>query len=147
LLSEKARVGREPASEVDMQIREFKRSLTVLAVVAGIASAVACGGSSYSNPMAPNPAPSGGGTADVTITINGMLGAQSYSPNPAAVKVGQKVAWKNADAVAHTATGTGFDTGAINPGQTSAPITFSTAGNIDYRCSFHPSMTGTLNVQ
>jgi plastocyanin len=63
------------------------------------------------------------------------------------VKAGQSVVWRNADSIAHTATGSGFDTGAIGAGQTSAPITFSTAGNVDYRCSFHPSMVGTLNVQ
>ncbi len=133
-----------------MSLEEVKRSLSILAVVAGIVSAAACGGSSYSsNPTAPNPSPSatpGSGSADVTITINGMLGSGSYSPNPATVKVGQKVSWKNADSIAHTATGTGFDTGAVNPGQTSAPIAFNTAGNVDYHCSFHPSMVGTLTV-
>jgi len=131
-----------------MSLEQVKRSLSILAVVAGIVSAVACGGSGYSSPTAPNPTPSGGGgAADVTITINGMLGSQSYSPNPATVKVGQTVAWHNADAISHTATGSGFDTGAIGGGQTSQPIKFSTAGSIDYHCSFHPSMVGTLTVQ
>jgi plastocyanin len=132
-----------------MSLEQVKKGLGVLAVVAGIVSAAACGSSYSSAPTAPNPSPSGtpGAAADVTITINGMLGAQSYSPNPATVKVGQTVSWKNADAIAHTATGAGFDTGAINPGQTSAPIAFSAAGSIAYHCSFHPTMTGTLNVQ
>ena len=134
-----------------MSREEWKRSLGILAVVAGITAAVACGGSGYSsspNPV-PTPTPSGGGSgsADVTITINGMLGASSYSPNPAAVKVGQTVAWHNADSISHTATGSGFDTGALGAGQTSRPISFTTAGNVDYHCSFHPSMVGTLNVQ
>ena len=132
-----------------MVIERLKRGLTMLGVVAGMATLVACG-SSNNTPTAPNPSPSPTATpaaADVTITINGMLGSGSYGPNPATVKVGQKVSWKNADSIAHTATGTGFDTGAIGSGQTSAPITFSTAGNIDYHCSFHPSMVGTLNVQ
>jgi plastocyanin len=148
-----ARSGVEPrseAQEADMSLEEVKRSLGILAVVGGIATAVACGGSSgySSSPTAPNPTPSpGGASADVTITINGMQGAQSYSPNPATVKAGQTVAWKNADAISHTATGAGFDTGAIGSGQTSTPIKFSTAGSIDYHCSFHPSMVGTLTVQ
>ena len=133
-----------------MSLEEVKRSLGILAVVAGITAAVACGGSGYSsspNPV-PTPTPSGGGSgsADVTITINGMLGASSFSPNPAAVKVGQTVAWHNADAIAHNPTGTGFNTGAIGGGATSAPITFSTAGTIDYHCGIHPTMVGTLNV-
>ena len=138
--------NRSGTQEADMSLEDVKRSAGVLAVVAVIATAVACGSSS--SPTAPNPTPSGGGaSADVTITINGMLGSGSYSPNPATVKVGQKVSWKNADSIAHTATGSGFDTGAINPGQTSQAITFSTAGSLDYRCSFHPSMVGTLMVQ
>jgi plastocyanin len=75
-----------------------------------------------------------------------MLGASSYSPNPATVKVGQTVAWRDADSISHTATGTGFDTGALGSGQTSRPISFTAAGNVDYHCSFHPSMVGTLSV-
>lgn len=133
-----------------MWFEEVKRSVGILAVVAGIATVLACGGSSYSsNPTAPNPSPSStpAAAADVTITINGMQGAQSFSPNPGAVKVGQTVAWHNADAITHAATGTGWDAGQIGPGQTSAPIKFSTAGNFDYHCSIHPSMVGTLNVQ
>jgi plastocyanin len=133
-----------------MSREEWKSSLRILAVVAGIATAVACGGSSYSsNPTAPNPAPSGGGgsgSADVTITINGMLGARSFTPNPATVKVGQTVSWRNADSIAHDPTGSGWGTGSIGPGQTSQPTMFSTAGSFDYHCSIHPTMVGTLNV-
>ncbi len=129
----------------------LKTLLAVIAVVAGLALAAACGSNSYSSPTGSTgstgatPAPTT--SADVTITITGMNGSNSYSPNPAAVKVGQTVAWKNGDAIAHTATGAGFDTGSIAAGATSAPMKFSTAGAINYHCSFHPSMTGTLNVQ
>ncbi len=133
-----------------MSIKDWKKGLGVLAVVAGIVSLGACtGSSSPSSPTAPNPAPSGGGsgTADVMITNNGMMGAQSFSPSPATVKVGQTVSWHNADVITHTATGTGWDTGQIPAGQTSAPIKFSTAGTQNYHCAIHPSMTGVLNVQ
>ena len=126
-----------------------KALLGAIALVAGLAYAVACG-SSYSSPTStptPTPGTGGAGTADVTITINGMNGASSYSPSPASVKAGQTVAWHNADSIAHTATGTGFDTGAIAGGSTSAPISFPTAASVNYHCSFHPSMVGALNVQ
>jgi len=131
-----------------MESQGRKTNLGILAVVAGILVAVACGGSSGTGPTGvPNPPPGGGGgAADVTITISSMSGAQSFSPDPGAVKVGQKVAWHNADGITHTATGTGFDTGSIPPGSTSAPITFNTAGSIPYHCSIHPSMVGSLNV-
>jgi len=132
-----------------VSILECRRGLRCLAVVAGLAAAVACGGSGYGSSPSPMPTPTpggGGGSADVTVTINGQSGGMSFSPAQVPVKVGQKVAWHNGDSIAHTATGAGFDTGAIGAGQTSAPITFAAAGNVDYHCSIHPSMTGTLTV-
>ena len=113
-----------------------------------------CGGSSGNsgNPMSPTPpvggGGGGGGAANVTITINGMAGAQSFSPSPGSVKVGQTVAWRNGDSVAHTATADGgaFNTGTIAPGATSSPVTMSAAGSFAYHCSIHPSMVGILTV-
>ncbi len=109
----------------------------------------ACGSSS-STPTVPTPGGGGGGggAANVTITIVGMLGNQSYTPNPGTVKVGQTVAWQNNDVITHTATSDSgaFDTGAIPPGATSNPITMNTAGTFSYHCSIHPTMTGTLTV-
>jgi plastocyanin len=83
----------------------------------------------------------------VTIRIVGMAGVNSYAPNPQSVAVGQQVVWRNDDSIPHTATGTGFDTGIINPGATSSPITFTSAGQRNYFCTLHANMTGTLNVQ
>jgi len=95
-----------------------------------------------SNPMAPAP------SADVTITITGINGNMSYSPDPATAKVGQRVVWRNSGGTTHTATedGGAFDTGNINNGGVSAPITMGTAGSFGYHCTIHPSMVGTLNV-
>jgi len=45
-----------------------------------------------------------------------------------------------------TATGSGFDTGLIPPGATSAPIRFDNAGTYAYRCTVHPTMTGSPKV-
>ncbi len=61
--------------------------------------------------------------------------------------MGQQVRWTNDDgAMPHTATGSGFDTGVINSNATSAPITFTTAGNRNYVCTLHAGMTGTLSI-
>jgi len=139
-----------------MSLEDVKRSLGILVVAVGVVSAAACN-SDNNNPVAPNPTPSPSASpspsptptpaaADVTITIKGMNGSQSYSPNPGSVKAGQTVSWTNSDSIAHTATGTGWDTGSIAPGQTSPPIQFSTAGAFDYHCSIHPTMVGRLNV-
>ena len=137
-----------------MQSRERKRNLGLLAAVGGVLLAIACGGggagggTAYgSGPSATStPAPTAGAPADVTITINSMSGAQSFSPSPGSVKVGQTVAWRNADSIAHRPNGSGFDAGSISPGATSAPVTFSAAGDVAYFCAVHPSMVGTLNV-
>lgn len=71
----------------------------------------------------------------------------SYSPSPVSVQVGQQVRWRNADNIAHTATKNPvFDTGTIPAGATSGPVTFTTPGQVDYICLFHPGMVGSLTV-
>ena len=107
-------------------------------------------GSSYSSPSSPStpatPAPSSG-SADVSITISGIEGNMSFSPDAASVKVGQTVAWTNADSIAHAIAGDdGVSTSVIGPGTTSAPVKITAAGTLNYHCSIHPSMTGTLVV-
>ena len=110
-----------------------------------IAIAWSCKSSGSKNPMNP-----GGGTttADVTITITGINGSNSFSPNPANVIVGQTVAWKNNGGTTHTATADGgsFNTGNIADGSSSVLVTVTTLGDFGYHCSIHPSMTGTLHV-
>jgi plastocyanin len=94
------------------------------------------------------PSPSGP-PADVIITIAGIAGSMSYDPSPATVRVGQTVAWRNADNLPHTASQTGsggFETGTIAGGATSSPIRISTAGSLDYFCRIHPAMTARLDV-
>ncbi len=121
----------------------------IAAVFAAALLAVSCGGGG-GNSMSPTAGtPTGGSTGassstpDVLITISGM----SFSPNAAAVKAGQTVAWKNDDAIAHTATQDQgvFDTGSIAPGATSKLITINSTGAMSYHCSIHPAMVASLN--
>lgn len=123
---------------------------------AGIALAMAltvgCGYSSSSSPTTPSPVlggGGGGGVADVVITILGVNGNMSFSPSAATLKMGQTVAWHNADAITHTATADvgAFDTGGVLPGMTTAPMKMTAGGTVSYHCSIHPSMVGTLAVQ
>ena len=102
--------------------------------------ALSCKGKS--NPAGP------GGTADVTININGNLGGSSFSPNPDTVSVGKTVSWHNLDGITHTSTATGlWTTNNIAGGATSAPIQMNTVGSFGYHCSIHTTMTGTLVVK
>jgi plastocyanin len=119
-----------------------------LALFAFAVGAAACGGGYGSPPTSMSPSPSGS-PADVTITIAGIAGSMSYDPNPASVRVGQTVAWRNADNLPHTASQTGsggLETGTVAGGATSAPIRMTTAGSLDYFCRIHPAMTARLEV-
>ena len=46
----------------------------------------------------------------------------------------------------HTATGSAFDTGLIDPGLT-ASVTFDAPGSYAFGCIIHPEMTGTISVR
>jgi plastocyanin len=115
--------------------------IAFLALAAALA-VYAAGCKSSKNPVLPPP------VADVTITINGSLGASSYSPSPDTVLVGQTVSWHNNDSMTHTATADNltFNTSGVAPGATSAPKAMNTPGSFPYHCSIHPTMTGILVV-
>jgi plastocyanin len=125
--------------------------------------ALGCGGGGMGYGSTPTTTPvttqpPAAGVADLTITIAGDSGNMSFSPSAATVKVGQKVAWRNADSIVHAVveddngigpspySGSGFGTGTIAPGATSAPFEMKNAGTTGYHCSIHPSMVGTLTA-
>ncbi|HZP48546.1 MAG TPA: plastocyanin/azurin family copper-binding protein [Vicinamibacterales bacterium] len=120
-----------------------RNTFAFLAAIAAATFSYACGSSS-SSPSAPS-----GPAADVTIQIQGDRGTNSYAPNPTAMRVGQTVAWHNADSTAHDSTQDQgrFQSGTLNAGATSSPITMSTAGTFTYHCTIHPGMVGTITVQ
>jgi plastocyanin len=74
-------------------------------------------------------------------------GSNSYSPNPAEVKVGEVVTWVNEDSAIHTATSTDgtFDSDILRRGQT-YNFTFGTVGEYPYFCLLHPNMVGIVSV-
>jgi plastocyanin len=136
----------------------MSRSRTVrtglLAVLAAAALPfVSCGGGGGGGGVTNPPPPSGGGGGgtppDVIITIVAENGSMSFSPNPANVTRGQRVAWRNSAGQVHTATQNSgsFDTGNIDSGSQSNGIAMDTAGSFAYHCAVHPAMVGTLNVQ
>jgi plastocyanin len=122
------------------------RTLAVI-LIGGLASITCGGGSGYSSgpPTTPTPPP-GGSSEIVTITITGVKGAQSFSPNPATCPAGQRVVFQNADVVAHRVVldDRSVDTGDIAPGASSAPQALGAVSK-SYHCSLHPSMVGSLN--
>ncbi|KKW23283.1 MAG: Blue (Type 1) copper domain protein [Candidatus Kaiserbacteria bacterium GW2011_GWB1_52_6] len=69
----------------------------------------------------------------------------AFSPTTITVKAGDKVTWTNNDSAPHTVTSnnSSFDSGTLNKGA-SYSFVFATPGTYSYRCTFHPSMTGTI---
>ena len=122
----------------------MRRFFTISAAALLVAFASSACGSSSSSPSSPS-APA----ADVTVQIQGDRGNTSYAPNPTTMRVGQTVAWHNADTTAHDSTQDNgrFQTGTLAAGATSSPIAMSTAGTFTYHCTIHPGMVGTITVQ
>jgi plastocyanin len=95
---------------------------------------------------------------DDTVQVQGDIPAGSveirivedhpggFVPSPLTIDAGQTVTFVNLHDEAHTATGSDFDTGIIQPGGT-ASVTFDTAGTFNYACQIHPEMTGTIVVR
>lgn len=70
----------------------------------------------------------------------------TFAPAEIEITPGSTVTFANFDLVPHTATGEGFDTGALKKGE-SKEITFSKAGDFPYLCTFHRHMKGLVRVR
>jgi plastocyanin len=69
----------------------------------------------------------------------------AFEPKDITVDVGDTVTWTNDGQLAHTATAEGFDSGSIASGET-YEWTAEKAGTVNYVCTFHPGMEGTITV-
>ena len=74
------------------------------------------------------------------------MAGETFSPGVLTIEVGQTVTFINDDDDEHTATGSSFDTGELNPGDT-ATVTFNTAGSFRFVCRFHSDMQAEIVVQ
>ena len=127
--------------------RKLRVALLALAIVVLATVGVMAGcSSSTSTPPATGgssaPAAGSPGAAGTAVSIANF----AFSPASLTVKVGDSVTWKNDDSTAHTVAFAAFDSGSIAPGA-SYSHKFDSAGTFDYKCSIHPSMTGTVIVQ
>ncbi|MGH3971009.1 MAG: cupredoxin domain-containing protein [Mycobacterium sp.] len=77
------------------------------------------------------------------ITIDGF----AFAPATLTIHVGDTVTWTNRDEEPHTvaASDGSFHSPGMGTGATFSH-TFSAAGNVDYVCSIHPMMHGTVVV-
>lgn len=101
--------------------------------------------------ITPNQSSSNAEDSISAVTIAEGSAAQQvkvyYQPDPAGVFSNSKVTWTNKDIAPHTATASdsSFDTGVIQVGSSGSAIVKG-QGNIAYRCTIHPWMTGTIQI-
>ena len=150
-------------------MRQFKTSLALPAVAAGIATragtAIAVGiitnpTTTTDPPTGPAPVvsaqampgmsmhPTAASGQDAPVATNAVaIQNFAFSPAIVTVKVGTTVTWTNRDQDAHTATAMsgGFHSPTLNAGQ-SYQYTFTTPGRFEYLCTIHPFMTATVVV-
>ena len=119
----------------------MKAAVWTCAAVVSALSVAACGGGGNDNPGNPS------GSAPFTISIVGVNGNLSFSPNPAEAG-GRSVVFKNNDDETHRVVlndGT-IDTGDIAPGATSRAVTMPASGT-NYHCAVHDNMGGSIEPQ
>jgi len=77
------------------------------------------------------------------VEIHGM----AFTPAALDVAVGDTVTWINHDVVPHTATAEdgAWDSGSLKQGAEWS-LVVKASGPVDYRCAFHPQMTGVVNA-
>lgn len=128
--------------------------LITLASVIALA-VTGCGGgsgssssSSSSTPASSSPAPSSSGSV-VKVVMKNI----QFNPKTITVKKGTTVEWSNEDSTNHDVTkssgpGPTFSSGTGNIGSGGTyKQTFNAAGTIQYHCTVHPGMTGTIVVK
>jgi plastocyanin len=88
------------------------------------------------------------GAAAAPVTHYVVIEQMRFNPPTLTVRRGDRIQWVNKDLVAHTASSNApmFDSGGIAPGVSWGYVA-SRPGSYPYRCNFHPTMRGTLNVR
>jgi plastocyanin len=81
---------------------------------------------------------------DATVTIADL----AFDPDSVTVASGGVVAVSNEDGTTHTFTSDegGFDC-SIEGGETANVLVDAAAGDYEFHCTIHPSMTGTITVE
>jgi plastocyanin len=86
--------------------------------------------------------------SDVPGTNEVFIQGMAFTPSTITITSGTTITWTNKDAATHNVTSNTaglFSSGPISTNGT-FPQLFSTAGTFQYKCTIHPSMTGTVIV-
>lgn len=118
----------------------MRRLLPLALVILGLA---ACGGGSSAEEQGASSEACPSGAAVIRMVDI------KFDPEDATVEAGQEVCWVNEDTIDHNAVDE--ETGKFRSELYGKGETFTTTidepGTIDYVCTIHPGMTGTLTVE
>jgi plastocyanin len=119
------------------------RRLAILPVLLALALA-ACGGDDEGG--------GGGGASAGTCPDGAVVIAMrdiKFDPEDATARVGQEICWPNEDTIEHNAvaeSGADFESDLYGEGETFT-TTVEEPGTVEYVCTIHPGMTGTIEVR
>jgi len=125
-------------------------------MILSLAALVACGGggSDATGPGTTGGSNTGGnnntgGTGAVATTSVDMKNL-AFTPSAIKVASGATVTWTNQDGTDHNVIfdgGAATSSGTVSAGAAKAVVMPTAAGTYAYHCGFHPTMTGTVQVQ
>ena len=142
----------------------MKREFVILLILFSVFLAIGCTGYNSGQTPAPTTTASGGAVATPAETPTTATSAetpavsagvkkievaiQGFAFNPSSITIspGDTVKWTNLDSATHDVVGTDFSSGSLKKGD-SYEHTFAKTDTYNYRCSFHPSMQGTIIVK
>lgn len=127
------------------------RRFLLLLLAATALIAAGCGsddnGSTATTSAPASTSASGGGGGSGTVTVD-MKNIQ-FAPKDITVDKGQTIKWENLDTVDHDAvatSGADFKSDQFGKGGT-YEFTPEQSGKIEYECTLHPGMVGTITVR
>jgi plastocyanin len=119
--------------------RFMRPALTALALALAIA---ACGGDDGGEQPAASGECAGGAVVIRMVDIK-------FDPEDATARAGQEICWTNEDEIEHNAvaeSGADFKSELYGKGETFT-ATVEEPGRVEYVCTVHPGMTGTIDVR
>jgi plastocyanin len=119
--------------------RFMRLALTALALALAIA---ACGGDDGGEQPAASGECAGGAVVIRMVDIK-------FDPEDATARAGQEICWTNEDEIEHNAvaeSGADFKSELYGKGETFT-TTVEEPGRVEYVCTVHPGMTGTIDVR
>jgi plastocyanin len=141
--------GRPKEDIVKNRLRLLAAVVLVMVAVLALVALPGCSSGTSSSGGSGGTSSGGGSTGGSTaagataVTIANF----AFSPASVTIKVGDSVTWTNNDSATHAVVGDGgISSGDLTQGKTYTKK-FDTAGSFAYRCSIHPSMTGTVVVK